>query len=201
MADQRTSNQSQQTSAPSSTSRQSEQLSRTSPERSVSRQSRIDPLELMPDPREFFLNPFSAMRRFEHQMQRMFGSQATSQTAWIPAIEVAEKGNNFVVRAELPGISDKDVRVEASDNALILQGEKRIENEQTEEGGIRRTERQYGQFYRTIPLPEGADPDDARAEFKDGVLEITVPLAENRRRQIQIGSGTTKQTQDGKKAA
>jgi HSP20 family protein len=82
-----------------------------------------------------------------------------------------------------------DVKLECTDEGLVLEGEKRREKE-SEEGGIHRSERSYGHFYRVIPLPEGADSDKSKAEFKDGVLRVTVPLPEQRHKARQIPIGT-----------
>jgi HSP20 family protein len=227
MADQRKSNESSQEryasqrkeSTPTAHERAG-QLARLGREQSrgMSWHSNFDPPEVLVSPGEFLLNPWVAMHRMNEQMQRLFahhalgGSRHSSQMeGWSPAIEVAERGDNLVVSAELPGMSEDDVCVEISDDALILQGERRVERHEEEEGGIRRTERQYGRFYRAIPLPDGANADGAQAEFNNGVLEVTVPLTQNRRRQIPIsaqrsrsqkqGGETIRNETGGKKAA
>ncbi len=102
--------------------------------------------------------------------------------AFVPPIEVEYKDNKLVVSAELPGVSNEDVSVAITDDAVTISGERRVEREENERG-TRRTERIYGQFYRVIPLPDGADPDQATAELQNGILRITVPVAES-------GSGT-----------
>ena len=105
-------------------------------------------------------------------------------------IEVTEREGNYVVRAELPGLKPEDVKVECTDDAVVIEGERKLERE--EDGG-RRSERMYGRFFRVIPLPEGAKVTDAQARFQDGVLEVTVPFAkrEEKRRQIPIESGAS----------
>jgi HSP20 family protein len=97
----------------------------------------------------------------------------------------------MVVCAELPGLDKDNVKVEATDRALIIEGERRREHEESEEG-VYRSERSYGTFRRAVPLPEYARAEEARANFNNGVLEITVPLAEGRTRsrKIEIESGT-----------
>jgi len=152
-------------------------------------------------------NPFGMMRSMVEQMDRLFEDftgaglgrgrsfsmpsaplQATgggygTTSLWYPQIEVSERGNDLVVCADLPGLKKEDVHLEVHDDRLILQGERR--NEQTQnEGGLYRSERSYGSFYRAIPLPDGVDPDQVRASFKDGVLEVTVPMPD-RRQQAQ----------------
>jgi len=95
-----------------------------------------------------------------------------------------------VVRAELAGLKPDDVKLEIENDALVLHGERKYEREE-EKGGVRRTEMRYGRFYRTIPLPEGANPDQARAKYENGVLEVTIPVSEpkNQRKQIPIQTG------------
>lgn len=135
------------------------------------------------------MSPFSLMRRMSEDMDRMFSGSVESGdgSSWLPAVEVTERGNTLVVRADLPGINQNDVKVEVTPEGLTIQGERKREHEERGAWGYR-SERSYGSFYRTIPLPEGASVDNAKAEFKDGVLEVTVPVPEqqNRRRQIPI---------------
>jgi HSP20 family protein len=128
-------------------------------------------------------------------MDRAFSGFGTAPTragveelAWMPAVEVRENDKDLVVCAELPGLSEKDVKVEATPEGLVIEGERK--REQTgEEGGIQRTERSYGRFWRLIPLPEGANLEEAKANFENGVLEVTIPMpeAQQKRRQIPIG--------------
>ena len=149
-------------------------------------------------------NPFGMMRSMMDQMDRLFedftgtslgrtrsmavppagpGAGYGTTSLWYPQIEVSEKQGNLVVCADLPGLKKEDVQLEVHDDRLVLQGERRNESSQTE-GGLYRTERSYGSFYRTIPLPDGVNPDQVRATFKDGVLEVTVPIP-NRQQQLQ----------------
>jgi HSP20 family protein len=92
------------------------------------------------------------------------------------------------------------VKVEVTDNALVIEGERKHEQEQ-KGGGRWHSERSYGRFYRTIPLPEGADAEKAKADFKNGELRVTVPVhrPDNKRRQIPIAGGSTEQQQTQKK--
>jgi len=108
---------------------------------------------------------------------------------WSPAIEVRERDGNLEVAAELPGMKKEDVKVECTDDGLVIEGERRQEHEDTHHG-FHRSERSYGHFYRMIPLPQGAQTDKANAEFKDGLLQVRVPIPESKRqsRQIPIGS-------------
>jgi len=151
-------------------------------------------------PMEFFTaNPFSMMRRMSEEMDRIFGdfgfgrgqSGAGGGGMWSPAIEVAQREGNYVIHAELPGIKPEEVKVEMADNAITIQGERRSQNEETQ-GGVRRTERRYGHFYRSIPMPEGVNPEQVRAKFENGILEITVPAPQEQsnRRQIPVQSAS-----------
>jgi HSP20 family protein len=152
-------------------------------------------------PAEFFTaSPFALMRRMNEEMDRMWsrfsgeGQQGSRGGTWLPAIEVSKHNNEFCVHAELPGLKPEDVNVEITDDAIILQGERKSEQEQNE-SGVYRSERQYGQFYREIPLPEGASAEQAKAEFNNGVLEVTIPIAEQQsnRRRIPVQSATSAQ--------
>jgi len=149
-------------------------------------------------PRDFLtMSPFGLMRRFTEEMDRMFSSLGGSasgtsldELAWVPTVEIRQNDNNLVISAELPGLTEKDVRVEATPDGLVIQGERKQEYT-GEEGGVRRSERVYGQFYRLIPLPEDADVENAQASFENGVLQITIPIPESQqnRRQIPISGG------------
>jgi HSP20 family protein len=145
-----------------------------------------------PSSREFFANPFGMMRRLSEEMDRAFGTSmglGREMGSFWPAVEVKEQNGNLVVCADLPGINKDDIKVEVQPEALVIRGERKQEHEETQ-GGWRRSERSYGEFYRTIPLPEGIDAERAQAQFKDGVLEVRVPLPEsqqqNKSKQIPI---------------
>jgi HSP20 family protein len=128
-----------------------------------------------------FLSPFTLLQRFftddvtellDERFQPREG--AADSSAWAPQIDVIQRGNELVVRADLPGMKPDDVVVEVSDGAITISGERRHEFEE-DRGSLYRFERSYGAFFRAIPLPAGAIVDQAQASFKDGVLEITVP--------------------------
>lgn len=119
------------------------------------------------------------------------GTGYGTTSLWYPQIEVSERGGNLVVCADLPGIRKEDVHLEIHDDYLVLEGERRVENEENQ-GGVYRSERSYGRFYRTIPLPDGTNAEQAKANFKDGVLEVTIPLPTQEQRQgrrIEIQQG------------
>jgi len=108
---------------------------------------------------------------------------------WSPRVETFERDGKLHVSADLPGLSKDDVRIEVLENNLTIEGERRHEQRDEREGW---SERSYGHFFRSIPLPEGINPDTAKASFNDGVLEIVLdaPKIQQRRgKQIQIGGG------------
>lgn len=138
------------------------------------------------------MSPFALMRRLSQEFDRSFTSTSSGWGDggfWTPAIEVSQQEGNYTISAELPGIDPNNVKIDIEQNAIVLRGE-RESNVNDERGGFHHTERSYGSFYRTVPLPQGAEPDQARARFNNGVLEITVPVKEqaSQRRQIPIES-------------
>ncbi len=150
-------------------------------------------------PREFFtVSPLGLMRRFADEMDRAFANLGASgqrnalgeELTWMPVVEVRENDNQLIVNAELPGLTEKDVRVETTPEGLVIQGERQREYF-SDEGGLQRSERSYGRFWRLIPLPENAQVEQAKANFENGVLQITIPIPESQqqRRQIPISSG------------
>jgi HSP20 family protein len=155
-------------------------------------------------------SPFAFMRRFSEEMDRLFedfgfgrgwlaptfgrdlfprGFSELGQSVWSPQVEMFEREGQLVLRADLPGLTKDDVKVEVTDGAINISGERKSEHEERDEGYYR-SERSYGSFYRSIPLPEGVNADDARANFRNGVLEVVMqsPQREERRkgRQLEI---------------
>ena len=105
---------------------------------------------------------------------------------WLPATEVSEAGDEIVISAELPGMSQEDVKVTVANNVLTIQGEKKQESEH-KEGNTYRTERTYGAFSRSFTLPSGVDAGKVEATCKDGVLGVRIPKAEEAKaRQIEV---------------
>jgi HSP20 family protein len=138
----------------------------------------------------FNANPFTFMRRISDEMERVFASSLpgwgmTESAAWSPNIEVTEREGQLRVYADLPGLNKEDVKVEVTPEGLVIQGERKREHEEHEQGRYR-SERSYGAFYRRIPLPESANVDQARAEFHNGILEISIPVPEEKQKRITI---------------
>jgi len=156
------------------------------------------------------IGPFAFMRRMLEDIDRMFddvlarpSSRQKEQgewplAVWAPQVELAQRGDELVVRADLPGTREEDIRVQVLDDALVIEGERRTER-QEERGDIFRSERMYGTFRRVIPLPDGADADNATARFADGVLEVRIKVPEQRqsRRQLEIKSGSQRGEDSG----
>jgi len=124
-------------------------------------------------------NPFGLMKRFTEEMDRTFANFAPTLEVdlWAPPLEVTQKEGKFVVTVELPGIVKEEVKVEVIDEALVIEGERKLVKEKKEDGFFR-SERSYGKFYRSIPLPKGAKADEIKAELVNGILEVTIPVPE-----------------------
>ena len=147
------------------------------------------PFDLMPG-----FTPFTMMRRFTDDMERFFENFAGfdlmpklempfdmpklkkfQKTMWAPQIEVKEEKGQFMVKADLPGLKKEDIDIELTENALVISGERNQETKKEDEAFFR-SERNYGSFYRSIPLPRGFNAEKAHAAFHNGVLEVTVPV-------------------------
>jgi HSP20 family protein len=126
-----------------------------------------------------------------------------AQPTWRPAIELQDEGNNVVVRAQLPGMEAKDLNVEVTKEAISITGERRHE-QKTEDKGFFKSEFRYGQFHRVVPLPVAVQNDKVQAEYKDGVLTLTLPKVEAVRNRVvkvnlvdqSTGAATQAATQD-----
>lgn len=144
--------------------------------------------------------PARELHSMQSEMNRLFGSLfdsttprngvRTSPRRWIPAMDVAETDDQYVLRADLPGLSEDDVRVELEDNILTISGKRSSAHEESK-NGYHRVERSYGSFSRSVALPEGVDADGIQANFDKGVLEVKVAKPEQikpRKVAITIGS-------------
>ncbi len=132
-------------------------------------------------------------RRLPSVLNRVFGREpeSGSTAAWAPRVEMMEREGQLVIHAELPGLSKEDVKVEVTDDVVTIQGERKEEKKE-EKKGYYYNECRYGSFFRSIPLPEGADPSKATAEFRNGVLEVVMPgpkQSEKKGRQIEVKGG------------
>jgi HSP20 family protein len=134
-------------------------------------------------------NPLTVLRQMTSELDRMFEEpfwpsfrwpsvRALARAdvpQWMPKIDVFEREQHLIVRADLPGMKKDDVKVEVTDGYLAISGERKRETEDRTDG-VYRAEREYGSFYRAIPLPDGVAAQDVKATFSDGVLEISLPL-------------------------
>ena len=127
---------------------------------------------------------------FSGDLHRLFNTlfeDTVPNQRWTPAMDLVEADDHFVLKADLPGLSEADVSIEVRDNALTISGERKAEHEKRERG-FYRVERSFGRFSRSLTLPEGVDADAISANFDRGVLQVTIPKPEQRKpRRIQIG--------------
>lgn len=129
--------------------------------------------------------PFGLLRQITSELDRVFDEpwtfrfpaiEAAEPALWAPRIDVLEKDNRLITRVDLPGVKKADVSVEVADGYLTLKGERKVEQEEKKDD-FYRTEREYGHFYRAVPLPAGVRPEDVKATFANGVLEVSVPMS------------------------
>ena len=138
-------------------------------------------------------NPFDDLRRLESRLFEPFFrfpvfDEAMTATAWNPAVDVAEENDKIVVKVEVPGVNEKDLRVSFEDGLLTISGERQFERK--DERNYHRIERSYGSFTRTFSLPRSVKADEIVANYRNGVLEIEIPKKEEARaKQIQINVG------------
>ena len=132
---------------------------------------------------------------------RLFDSLLTAATPapsalrrWMPAMDLVEQDDAFVLKADLPGMGHEDLAIEVEGRVLTIAGERKPDHEQRRDGYVR-MERAFGQFRRELTLPEGVDPDAVSASFDRGVLTVTVPKPERARpRRIQIAASDEQRT-------
>jgi HSP20 family protein len=153
--------------------------------------------------------PLRELASIQNEMNRLFGtvfeaptpSNGNTLRRWMPAMDLVETEEHFVLRADLPGLAEEDVTLEVEDNVLTVSGERKAEHETTKEG-YHRVERAFGSFSRSLTLPEGVDAEAVTANFDRGVLEIRIPKPEQRKpRKISIGVGDTPKTIESDSAA
>ncbi len=140
--------------------------------------------------------PLRELSSLQTEMNRLFNTvfeaPATGNGGarrWVPAMDLVETAEHFVLRADLPGLTEQDVSIELEDNVLTLSGERRAEHEEKREG-FYRVERASGAFSRSLTLPKGVDAEAVTAGFENGVLEVRIPKPEERKpRKISISAG------------
>ncbi len=151
--------------------------------------------------------PARELQSIQQEMNRLFGTLFDSPTGaggggalrrWIPAMDLAEESDHYVLRADLPGLREDEVSVELEDNVLTISGERKSEHEERKQG-LYRVERGSGAFSRSLTLPEGVDPESIQARFDKGVLEVRVPKPEQRKpRRVAISVGDAAPVIEGK---
>jgi len=143
--------------------------------------------------------PFTEIETIREQLDKVFDQRAAtrdnSETAWMPALELVDAGDNFVLKAQLPGIDPKDIDVQVTREAISISGERRYENTEEKPGYVR-SEFRYGKFHRVLPLPAHIQNGSVQAEYKDGILTLTLPkVTEARNKVVKINlaeiAGTT----------
>jgi HSP20 family protein len=160
--------------------------------------------------------PVREINTIQSEMNRLFntlfespthagngGSAGSSLRRWIPAMDLVETDDDFVLRADLPGLSEGDVNIELEDNVLTISGERKAEHEERKEGYYR-VERSSGSFSRSLTLPEGVDPAAVKASFDRGVLEVRVPKPEAKKPRkvaISVGGGAPKTIEGSESSA
>lgn len=120
--------------------------------------------------------------RFERMMRDFFGNDDINASTWMPSVDIKDADGTIILRAELPGLKEEDVEVELEGDRLTLRGMRRFEDEDRRKDYVR-IERSYGQFQRTFTLGVPVKADEIKADFKDGLLTVTVPKAEGRKPQ------------------
>jgi HSP20 family protein len=140
--------------------------------------------------------PFRELSSLQTEMNRLFnaafdtpgGGGNGGARRWAPAMDLLETDAHFVLRADLPGMTESDVNIEVEDNVLTVSGERKAEHEEKREG-FYRVERAFGGFSRSLTLPKGINADAVSASFDKGVLEVRIPKPEERKpRRIMIGT-------------
>ena len=140
--------------------------------------------------------PLRELGTLQSEMNRLFNTVfdapsgangGSTMRRWMPAMDLLESGDDFVLKADLPGLSEEDVNIELEDSTLTISGERKTEH-QVEGDGYYRVERATGSFSRSLTLPKGVDPEAVTARFDRGVLEVRIPKpAERKPRRISIG--------------
>lgn len=145
--------------------------------------------------------PLRELSTLQNEMNRLFGqvfdtpvNGPSTLRRWMPAMDLVETDDHFVLRADLPGLSEEDVTIEVEDRVLTVSGERKAEHESSKEG-YHRIERAFGSFSRSLTLPEGTDAEAVAASFDRGVLEVRIPKPEQRKpRKVSIGVGNAPKT-------
>lgn len=136
-------------------------------------------MSMLPTRTRIPLDPLQELTRMENRMRRLFEEPfalpfVTEPMPWAPPMDITEKDGSLVFTAELPGLKKEDVEIDLANGVLTIRGEKKIDVERKEQD-VHFTERGYGAFRRSFTLPGPVDETKVLAEFKDGVLKVTLP--------------------------
>jgi HSP20 family protein len=138
------------------------------------------------------LEPFRGLSTLQDQFNRLFNesfrnhTEESALTTWAPAVDIYETPNELVVKADLPDVNEKDIDVRVENNLLTIRGERKFEKSVSEENYLR-VERTYGSFSRSFSLPNTVNPEAIGAEYKNGVLTVTLPKREESKpRQVKV---------------
>ena len=133
------------------------------------------------------VKPVSLWRDFYGDMDSWFAAngQFDHADSWMPAVDVIEEDDRYLLKADLPGVDAKDIDIVFEDNALTIKGE-RTDNNESEKNGYKRIERRHGSFERTFSLPDDVDADNITAKNQHGVLEVRIPKQEKAHRKIEV---------------
>ena len=138
-------------------------------------------------------DPFRSVFDLQRRINQLFDNSASTASGedvalstWTPAVDIYEDDNAFLIKLELPEVSRDDVKVNFHDNTLSITGERRFENEDKRDA-YHRVERSYGQFYGSFTLPPNVNTEAINAQFKDGMLRLTLPKKEEAKpKQIEV---------------
>jgi len=133
-------------------------------------------------------DPWTLLQRFQEDVNRLLGDgriapglegdeSSVVTSRWVPAVDIREERDRFVLQADIPGVDPKEIEVTMDNGVLTIKGERRLE-ESREENGFKRIERAYGTFYRRFSLPDTADAERISASGRNGVLEVVIPKQE-----------------------
>jgi HSP20 family protein len=175
------------------------------------------------DPRDYLRSgssPFSIMRRMTEEIDQLFQTfalggntpaagardtgallDASMVSTWVPRVEMFEREGRLVVQVDLPGVPADEINVQLEEDALVVSGQREQQSERNRDG-VYISERSYGAFSRVVPLPEGVDVEKATASFRDGVLQIEIPMTQRQRgRTLQISGGESSASSKGEEGA
>jgi HSP20 family protein len=142
----------------------------------------------------------TAMSRALQTAGSGYGDELTTRGSFIPPVDIYEDENSISLRLEIPGMKQEDLDIRLENNTLTVRGERNFEKEEKEEN-FHRIERRYGSFARSFTLPNTVDTDSVNADYKDGVLSISLgKRAETKPKQIKVGVGSAKPVIEGKKS-